>query len=167
MRRLAIFPSTVLLCSIACAQARAQAHPGCPAKPQTLAAMRGCYRPLLVFAPAADDSRVRKQQAVLDGAADDMMDRDVLYLLVLPSGTSKAGAVPPPLDAPYATLSATEAKAARRRFHAAPGSFAVVLLGEDGGAKLSSRVPVSAEALNGLIDSMPTRLREMQRPHSN
>jgi hypothetical protein len=125
--------------------------------------MRHCYRPLLVFAPTAADPRLARQQAWLDQAADDMMDRNVLYLPVVPSAKDFRA----PLDAPYALLNGPELTSLRRRFHIAPGAFAVVLLGEDGGAKLHSSGPVPIAKLNALIDSMPTRKQEMQRPHTN
>ena len=144
-------------------EAWAQAHAGCPAKPKTLEAMRGCYRPLLVLALSAADPRLREQQHLLDEAADDLMDRNVLYLPVLGAGEHWQ----PPLDAPYAVLPASELEGLRKRFRSAGGGFAVLLLGEDGGVKLQSRKPIPVDRLNSLIDTMPTRRREMQQPHSN
>ena len=153
----------VLLVLVLPAVLHAQAHAGCPLHPASVAAMRGCYRPLVVLAPSADDSRAKQQQAMLDHAADDMMDRNLLYLPVF----AAADGFRAPLDAPYAVLPAAEQAALRKRFPTAPGAFAVVLLGEDGGAKLQSRTPVSIDQLNSLIDSMPARKREMLRPHAN
>ena len=40
--------------------------------------------------------------------------------------------------------------------------FSVILIGKDGGVKLRSAEPVSAEAIFGLIDGMPMRQREMR-----
>ena len=57
--------------------------------------------------------------------------------------------------------------AARRRYGVLPASFRVLLLGEDGGVKLTSHTPVAVERLNSLVDSMPTRKLEMRRPHAN
>ena len=141
----------------------AQSRPDCPTQPHTLAAMRGCYRPLLVFAPSADDRRLAAERTALDQAADDMMDRNVLLVPVVKSPSS----LPLPLDAPYSVLGARESVAARRRYGVAPGRFEVVLLGEDGSEKMRSGKPVVAEELNSLIDRMPTRKLEMQRPHAN
>jgi hypothetical protein len=152
-----------LLAAVALTNAYAQARPDCAVRPATLAEMRGCYRPLLVFAATADDPRLKAQQDALDNDADDMMDRNVLLVPVVESGKG----LQLPLDAPYVVLPSTESEAARKRFGVAPGSFEVVLLGEDGGAKLRSGTPVATDRLNGLIDSMPTRRIEMQRPHSN
>ncbi|RRA48848.1 DUF4174 domain-containing protein [Acidipila sp. EB88] len=143
--------------------ARAQAHAGCPEHPHSLAAMQGCYRPLLVFSPSATDPRWLQQERLLDHDADDMMDRDVVLLPVL----TNARGYKPPLDAPSITLPPQELAMVRKRFGVAASRFVVVLLGEDGSAKLRESKPVSTDTLNGLIDTMPTRRQEMQQPHSN
>jgi hypothetical protein len=44
-----------------------------------------------------------------------------------------------------------------------PNDFAVLLVGKDGGVKLSSERPVLTENLSALIDTMPMRRREMKR----
>ncbi|WP_158751338.1 hypothetical protein [Acidobacterium sp. S8] len=64
-------PLAILLCTPALLFA--QAHSSCALRPTTLAQMRRCYRPLLVFCPDATDPRLKKQQSTLDEAADDMM----------------------------------------------------------------------------------------------
>jgi hypothetical protein len=151
-------PVLVLLAALAIAgTAQAQTSPDCPIPPADLSAMRDCYRPLLVFSPGAHDPTLLKQQALLDQYADDMLDRFLLYVPVL----SNAAALDPPLDAPYAVLSADKTAAIRRRFHIAPTEFVVVLLGEDGTEKLRTRKPVSVLELDKLIDSMPGRKQEM------
>ena len=141
----------------------AQAQAGCPLHPATVAAMRDCYRPLIVFAPSAQDARVKQQQAILDSAAGDMRERNLLYLPVF---TDPAGFAAP-LAAPFAVLPEAEQAALRKRFGNRPGNFAVVLLGEDGGAKLRSRAPVATERLNSLVDSMPMRQREKRTEPGN
>jgi hypothetical protein len=141
----------------------AQAHPDCALKPTSLAQMRRCYRPLLVFSPSATDVRLIKQQSSLDEAADDMMDRFVLFVPVL----TKSSNYQPPLDTPYALLSAKELASIRARFQIAENQFTVLLLGEDGTIKLTSTTPVTISRLNSLIDAMPDRKIEMQRPHAN
>lgn len=143
--------------------ARAQANPNCAMRPATLAAMRNCYRPLLVFSPRADDLRLKQQEEILDAAADDMMDRFVLLAPVLTD--SKAWQAP--LDAPYVVVGSKEMKAIRVRFHVSEHAFVVLLLGEDGTIALRSEQPVEASRLNELIDTMPTRKIERDRPHAN
>jgi Domain of unknown function (DUF4174) len=143
--------------------ASGQANSKCQVQPKTLAAMRRCYRPLLVFAPHADDVRLKKQGAILDAAADDMMDRFVMLTPVL----ADAKGYQTPLDTPYIVLSKNEIQAIRERFHVAEDRFLVLLLGEDGAEKLRSPAPVSADRLNALIDTMPDRKIERERPHAN
>jgi hypothetical protein len=143
--------------------ALAQANANCQVRPKTLAAMRHCYRPLLVFAPRANDARLEKQGAILDDDADDMMDRFVMLTPVLPD----ARGYEMPLDTPYIVLGKSEMQAIRMRFHVADDRFLVLLLGEDGGEKLRSAAPVDASRLNALIDTMPTRRIERERPHAN
>lgn len=142
---------------------QAQARPDCALKPTTLTQMRRCYRPLLVFSPGATDARLIKQQSSLDEAADDMMDRFVLFVPVLVKSTNYQ----PPLDTPYALLSSKELAAIRDRFQVPENQFTVLLLGEDGTIKLRSTTPVTISRLNSLIDAMPDRKIEMQRPHAN
>lgn len=153
--------SLLLLLPALCAAA--QARPSCQVVPKTLAAMRGCYRPLMVFSPSAADPRLKRQSALLDGAADDMMDRFVLFT-PLPEGSREA---PTPLDAPYTVVGTREKSLIRERFHVAPADFEVLLLNEDGGVVLRSERPVSPDRLNTLIDRMPRRQAEMRRPHAN
>jgi hypothetical protein len=154
----------IFLAAVALSPVSAQSHPQCPTRPQSLAQMRGCYRPLLVFAPAPGDGRLAAQRDALDSAADDMMDRNVLLVPIL---AGSAAGFQAPLDAPYVLLGATEMAAARKRYEMASGGFRVLLLGEDGGVKLRSSEPVPVDRLNSLIDSMPMRRLEMQRPHAN
>ena len=125
--------------------------------------MRHCYRPLLVFSPSATDARFVKQQSTLDEGADDMMDRFVLFTPVVTKFTDYQ----PPLDTPYALLSRKELAAIRNHFQIPENQFTVLLLGEDGAIKLRSTTPVTITHLNELIDGMPDRQLEMQRPHAN
>ena len=66
---------------------------------------------------------------------------------------------------PRGTVAATGSEAAslRSRFHVAPGTFAVVLVGKDGGEKFRATHPVSAAELTTLVDAMPMRQQEMRR----
>ena len=141
----------------------AQARPDCALKPTSLTQMRRCYRPLLVFSPSATDARLIKQQSSLDEAADDMMDRFVLFVPILTKSTTYE----PPLDTPYALLSAKELAPSAIVFRYAENQFTVLLLGEDGTIKLRSTSSVTISRLNSLIDAMPDRKIEMQRPHAN
>lgn len=125
--------------------------------------MHACYRPLLVFSPRADDPRLVEQSKILDADADDMMDR---FVMLTPMLTASKGYAPP-LDAPYVLFGALETKAIRARFHVPENRFLVLLLDEDGEVKLRSDLPVDSDRLNALIDTMPMRKVERERPHAN
>ncbi|MEO1710911.1 MAG: DUF4174 domain-containing protein, partial [Pseudomonadota bacterium] len=55
------------------------------------------------------------------------------------------------------------AVALRRRYGVAAGSFRAILVGKDGGVKLSTGSPLSTGRLFGTIDAMPMRRQEMRR----
>jgi hypothetical protein len=110
-------------------------------------AAAGSTRPLYVFAPSADDPRLARQRAIVAGAAAGFRDRDMPVIVV--AGGSVAG-------------SSRTAAALRARFGVAASAFRVVLVGKDGGVKLSAGTPVTADTLYRLVDSMPMRRREMR-----
>lgn len=141
----------------------AQARPQCQVVPKSFAAMHGCFRPLLVFSPAPNDALLRRQIALLDRDADDMMDRFVLYTPVAPN----ARRLGKPLDAPYTILSAQQMDDIRAHFHIPASQFTVLLLDEDGSMMLRSSNLVNPARLNALIDRTPERRAEMLRPHAN
>jgi hypothetical protein len=141
----------------------AQAKLTCAVVPKTLDAMKDCYRPLLVFSANGDDARLKRQVSLLDGAADDMMDRFVLFAPIVPDGHN----VSTPSDSPYTILSGDQMKDVRAKFHISTAEFVVLLLDEDGSVMLRSRMPVEADRLNALIDKTPRRQAEAHRPHAN
>jgi hypothetical protein len=145
------------LCSAVTAQGQASSN--CQVRPKSLAAMRHCYRPLLVFSPTGNDPRLKEQTKLLDEAADDMMDRFVMLTPVLPDARRYAT----PLDTPYAVLSAKEMAAIREHFHIPVASFTALLLDEDGSEVLRSDKPIGVTRLNARIDVMPRRKIEEQR----
>jgi hypothetical protein len=51
----------------------------------------------------------------------------------------------------------------RERYSVGRRQFRALLVGKDGGVKLSSGRAISANRLFGLIDSMPMRRKEMRR----
>jgi hypothetical protein len=132
-------------------------------QPATIAAMRHCYRPLLVFSPTGSDHRFLEQEHAMDNDADDMMDRNVLLLPILAGSTGYKA----PLDTPRDVLPLPDQKRLRRRYGVPADRFRVILLGEDGEVKMVRDEPVPMQQLNGLIDTMPTRKREMQEPNTN
>jgi hypothetical protein len=153
----------VMLLSLTCLSMQAQARPGCEVVPKTIAGMQGCFRPLLVFSPNPTDPRLGRQAKLLDGDADDMMDRFVLYTPIAPDPKAIAA----PLDAPYTVLDPLQMQFIRSRFHIPQDRFTVLLLEENGSVMLRSPAPVDPDHLNALIDQLPSRQQEMQRPHAN
>jgi hypothetical protein len=134
----------------------AQAKPDCPVRPLTLKAMRDCYRPVLVFADSAKNPSFLAQQKLLEQYADDMMDRNLLYVPVL---VRSAGFVAP-LDAPYVLVGKAEMDAIRSRFKVAGQDFSVLLVGKDGGEKFRATKPISVLKLDALVDAMPMGRQE-------
>jgi hypothetical protein len=118
----------------------------------TLAALKDHARPLLIFAPEANDSRLVKQVSLLSEHSKDAAERDLLAVSVSKRGSYPAG---------Y-RLAEPDLAEARRRFHVAPEEFVVVLVGKDGGEKLRSDAPVAFEKLRDLIDAMPMRRDELK-----
>lgn len=97
-------------------------------------------RLLYVFAADAASPPLRAQRAAADPAAD--AERDLRRIEVVGTGG--------------------QATALRRRFGVAPGTFRVILIGKDGGVKLTSAHPLAAAALAETIDAMPMRRGEMR-----
>jgi hypothetical protein len=121
----------------------------CAAHPNTLRAMRDCYRPLLVFAPALDNPQLAE-----------LKSRDMLYVPIVPEGHNQPI---PGSRIPTASLSEDELAAMRNHFKVEPTEFLVIFIGKDGQEKVHSRTPVSMDQLKPLIDSMPMRKREMKQ----
>lgn len=118
----------------------------------TLSQLKDQFRPLLIFAPRPDDSRLEIQVRTLQEHAPEAGDRD-LAVIALPYESPSPSRL---------QLNPAEAAAARRRFGIAPGDFAVILLGKDGSEKLRSVKPLSMKSLEQIIDVMPMRRDEMK-----
>ena len=110
-------------------------------------AVAGSTRPLYVFAPSAGDGRLAEQRSINAASSGGYRERDMTVTVV--AGDSVSG-------------SSRSAAALRSRFGVGPGQFRVILVGKDGGVKLSSGSPVAAGTLLRLIDSMPMRAQEMR-----
>ncbi len=110
-------------------------------------------RLLLIFAPSADDPRLREQQEILASSEAGLIDRDLVIMQLLPDSE-------PGIDnQPTIGL---DSASIYRDFNIEPGDFRLLLIGKDGTLKLSSEAPVSTARLFDLIDSMPMRQWEMQ-----
>ena len=134
-------------------------QPATPGRQVRLGSLRDRARPLLVFAPAATDSRLLSQVQSLSEHRDELRERDVPIILVPVADPPR----PQVLNISTFTLSSHEMAAVRKRFHVAPDQFTVILLGKDGGEKLRSNRPIGYDVLRDTIDAMPMRQDEMRR----
>lgn len=114
-------------------------------------------RPLLIFA-GASDPRVQQQYRELANNTAGVQDRQIRPVFVT------ATQLQPDAPVPTGTVSATVPEQAilRSQFHVPANTFAVVLIGKDGGEKLRSSTPIPFTTLAHTIDAMPMRQREMR-----
>lgn len=112
-------------------------------------------RIVLIFAPPLDD-RAAEQSRLLLSAPDDLRRRDLLVVRVDGHEISVLfGTASGPL----------EAGELRAGYRVAPDeSFAVVLVGKDGGEKLRRTTIVKPRELFAIIDAMPMRRNEAKKP---
>ncbi|GEP02658.1 DUF4174 domain-containing protein [Methylobacterium oxalidis] len=115
---------------------------GAEAGGDPLAAHLWKARVLVVSAPSPEDGRLRAQRAILAKARAGTGERDLVTLEAVGEGA--------------------EATALRRRLNLPADAFRAVLVGKDGGAKLSSAEPIPPERLFATIDAMPMRRDEMR-----
>jgi hypothetical protein len=111
------------------------------------------YRPLLVFADSASSAALAQQRGIVAASRAGLADRNVVLVWVIGDVVSSELGPKPELGA----------SALRARFGVATGSFRAVLVGKDGGAKLSHPTPLGARRLFATIDAMPMRQDEMRR----
>lgn len=110
-------------------------------------------RPLLVFAPGAEDPALQHQLAIARDHAAGWRERDMVTIVV-------AGDRPVTVDGTKAKDLANDTL--RERFGVTGDSFAAILVGKDGTEKLRRDAPISAPKLFETIDAMPMRRREMR-----
>ncbi len=124
-------------------------------KSAVLDRLRDKHRPVVVFGSKADDAKVAKQRHSWAGPLPEagVKDRDIIVVEVFTQGEGKAGGE---------VLKPEEARELRQMFSVADDSFAVVLIGRDGGDKFRWTEPVSAQEIFGKIDAMPMRQQEVQ-----
>lgn len=119
----------------------------------TMDRFQGKQRPLLIFAPDANDLRYVEQKSRIKDHADAMTERDMVLLEVLGSGQSLDRGEP---------LDADQAKALRTRYDLRPADFRIILVGKDGGEKVRWFEPVNADDIFAEVDKMPMRRDEME-----
>lgn len=120
----------------------------------TLDELKWKNRPLLLFAPSADNPQYLRQQELLKSHQQGLKDRDMVVLEVI--GQDKV----------YLNGTAQhngQAAHLRERFKVPVQDFAVVLVGKDGTSKLQKQEPVEGKDIFRLIDQMPMRQQEMKK----
>ncbi|UMY18406.1 DUF4174 domain-containing protein [Methylobacterium organophilum] len=108
-----------------------------------LAAHQWRSRVLVLSAPGAEDKTLRAQREALASARTRLRERDLVVL--------------------EAVGSSADAVRLRRRLGLSAEAFHAVLVGKDGGVKLSSQEPIPPQTLFSTIDAMPMRRDEMRR----
>ena len=111
-------------------------------------------RPLLVFAPSAEDAAARRISAAVAQARDDFLERDMVLIQVYEDDVAL-------LDGKR--LPAGIAGGLRARYRVAAGESTVILVGKDGGEKLRAESDTDLEPIFLLIDGMPMRKNELLR----
>lgn len=123
----------------------------------SMAAFHGTRRPLLLFAEDEGDARLQRQLAEVEAARDPFVERDMILIVVLGTGSSRVEG---------RTLTNDDADHLRASYGVEKGSFALRLVGKDGGVKRRSDDVVPMDVLCDLIDAMPMRQEEMRRRQS-
>ena len=108
-----------------------------------LALYRWNARILVVFAPNEGDPQLARQKDLLVGVGHGVAERDLVVL--------------------EAIGSSSEADRLRRKLGVPDGEFRAVLVGKDGGAKLTDTAPIAPDRLFATIDAMPMRRQEMRQ----
>ena len=110
-------------------------------------------RLIVISAPSSDDRWLQEQQGLLAGQDEGIAERDLRLIVLFEQGPGRIDGSP---------LSEKSVKEVKTRFGISMETFSVLLIGKDGGVKLRSSEPVSAERFYSLIDAMPMRQREMR-----
>jgi hypothetical protein len=114
-----------------------------PLESNPLASYRWRSRLLVVFAEDPADHLLARQRNIMAAMAGEARERDLVVIEALGRGS--------------------EADTLRRHLGVGERSFAAVLVGKDGGAKIVSEEPLTPERLMTTIDEMPMRRQEMRR----
>lgn len=137
-----------LVASLATLPALAATH-----RASAMSVYRWKKRPLVVFAADEGAGQLAGQRAIVAGDRAGFAERDMVVVWVVGDQVAAEFGAGPGLDA----------KALRARYGVAPAAFRALLIGKDGGVKLTATEPLTAKRLFGEIDSMPMRQQEMRR----
>ncbi|RDV15552.1 DUF4174 domain-containing protein [Pontibacter diazotrophicus] len=110
-------------------------------------------RPLLIFAPSAENPAYVRQKELIQADKAALNDRDMVVIeligqdKVYVNGTRQKG---------------QHGQDLRSRFQVPQEAFSVILIGKDGTEKQRNNGTVALENIFGLIDQMPMRRQEMR-----
>ncbi|MGY2131615.1 DUF4174 domain-containing protein [Hymenobacter sp. HD11105] len=113
--------------------------------PERIKAQRWQKRIVILCAPTAETPALTQQKASMRAAEAQVKTRDMLVL-----------------EAIETELTTAEKQYVRQTLGITPGSFAVVLIGKDGGVKRKDSKPIDPKVLFETIDTMPMRRQEMR-----
>ena len=111
-------------------------------------------RLLFLFAPNRSHPLFDVLQKSIANQQAEVADRDLVIFEILESGTSR-------MDT--GDLDPQTVQSLRDKFDVRPGRFTVILVGKDGGIKLSRQDQTRLEDIFALIDAMPMRREEMRQ----
>ena len=120
----------------------------------------GSTRLLLVFAMKESMTQFLEMRGQIDARSGDLSDRDMIVMAALADDDHtillhSAGREVPRRSVP-------RAPELRSRYGVSRDSFALLLVGKDGGVKLARSEPMALDEIFALVDSMPMRRREMR-----
>lgn len=110
-------------------------------------------RVLLIFAGSEGAPEIRSLDASLQATGCAIEERDLIIGRLLASGENSLGGAP---------ISGEAGQVLRDRYRVAPGSFAILLIGKDGGVKARYDTAPELARVFSLIDGMPMRRAEMR-----
>jgi hypothetical protein len=113
---------------------------------QQLRASRWQKRVLLIGAPTARQAGFQQQKKLLAAVPDQLRERDFLVK-----------------EIPYDQLSPADRQYWQQELKQSLTSFAVVLIGKDGGVKRTETRPLAPADLFATVDKMPMRKREAKQ----
>lgn len=123
----------------------------------TLESLKWEKRPILLFAKSRSFAQLGKQLDLLRDYRPDLQERDIVVLST--TGNQETSAA-----IGYVSIDRGTARLLRRRFAPDMKGLTVILIGKDGGEKGRWTSVVEPQEIFDLIDSMPMRQQEINKP---
>ncbi|MEL6924711.1 MAG: DUF4174 domain-containing protein [Bacteroidota bacterium] len=127
--------------------------------PQFLDAHQWEHRLVILFADNPQQDILRKQLQLLEAQPDALADRQLQLYQVF----TKYTLAPDGTRLGKGEIAAATARQLRKYYGVDTGTFAVLLIGKDGGEKLRQSDILAPQRLFDTIDAMPMRRAEMRR----